>query len=549
MSLRIRLRGVSLGIEGQIWESRSLLRVGRLKSLEVPLDENSVSRRHAEFRLSGNGWVVRDLRSTNGSSLNGARLGSGSCPIKNFDVIRFGDVVFVVEMFEGAEGEFSDLPPEGSDNRPTPGHCPLLWHVATPGNRPLATPAIANGRVFFGGGFGSHEFYACSADTGEQLWKYHTRDDGPTAAIVEEDLVAFNTESCELEVLTVEGMPVWKRWLGDPLMSMPAAAHGRVFIVYPDSKGDHRHYLACFDLRTGRDVWRKPVNGPAITAPVLAEGNVYLATLEGTLWCFRQNDGTALWNKSRSATSSPALSTNTCYYSRRQQRHDSQYECLSSSELDKPCHDFESSWSRADYLDYGKRQSNSNAETLFQTLDTSVGFHAWKGDSNMENSQANLGHGTVAGVWSYQGSKPFIYCNRLYNCMGAFVQCLDLLSGQIIWRTRVVDENLALLDHVLTPPALVNGKVFLATVSGEVICLSANSGGWLWREILGEPITFQPAVANGRVYVSTATGHVYCLDTGDDKDDGWLMWGGTASHNGVDEDPKSMTAIDAERLP
>src|SRR5262245_53254322 len=32
------------------------------------------------------------------------------------------------------------------------------WKVAVPGNRPLATPAVVNGRVFIGGGFGSHEF-------------------------------------------------------------------------------------------------------------------------------------------------------------------------------------------------------------------------------------------------------------------------------------------------------------------------------------------------------------------------------------------------------
>ena len=158
----------------------------------------------------------------------------------------------------------------------------------------------------------------------------------------------------------------------------------------------------------------------------------------------------------------------------------------------------------------------------------------------MENSQFNLGQGTVAGVWSYQGSKPFVYRNRLYNCMGACVQCVDPLSGQIIWRTKVAEGNRPLFDHVLTPPILVNGKVFLATVTGEVICLCAESGGWLWRELLGEPINYQPAVANGRVYVSTATGRIYCLGTGDERDDGWLMWGGTASHNGVDEGSREV---------
>src|SRR5262245_52819633 len=112
------------------------------------------------------------------------------------------------------------------------------WKVLLPGGRPLATPAIAGGRVFLGGGFGAYEFFAFDARTGAELWQYQTEDDGPTAAVVAGDLVAFNTESCELEVLTVDGKRLWKKWLGDPLMSMPAIGDGRVYQVYPDSRGD-----------------------------------------------------------------------------------------------------------------------------------------------------------------------------------------------------------------------------------------------------------------------------------------------------------------------
>jgi outer membrane protein assembly factor BamB len=115
------------------------------------------------------------------------------------------------------------------------------WKVTIPGRRPLATPALADGRVFLGGGFGSYDFYALDAATGHVLWQYQTEDDGPTAAVVHGRHVAFNTESCALEMLTVEGKPVWKKWLGDPLMSIPAMAGERIYQVYPDSRGDRRH--------------------------------------------------------------------------------------------------------------------------------------------------------------------------------------------------------------------------------------------------------------------------------------------------------------------
>ena len=58
------------------------------------------------------------------------------------------------------------------------------WKRRLPGGRPLATPAVVDGRAFVGGGFGSHEFYAFNLSDGGLEWFYRTADDGPTAAAV-----------------------------------------------------------------------------------------------------------------------------------------------------------------------------------------------------------------------------------------------------------------------------------------------------------------------------------------------------------------------------
>ena len=55
-----------------------------------------------------------------------------------------------------------------------------------PGHREVVSPCVAEGRVLLGGGFGSHQFYAFDARTGDALWQRRTRDDGPTAAVVSE---------------------------------------------------------------------------------------------------------------------------------------------------------------------------------------------------------------------------------------------------------------------------------------------------------------------------------------------------------------------------
>ncbi len=101
MKQLIRLRGMNEAVKGRAWESSDLLRVGRLETLEVVLDNSSVSRHHAEVRATERGWRVRDLGSTNGTRLNGVRLGNGQWPLRVRDLLQFGEVCVVVEALEG----------------------------------------------------------------------------------------------------------------------------------------------------------------------------------------------------------------------------------------------------------------------------------------------------------------------------------------------------------------------------------------------------------------------------------------------------------------
>ena len=99
---RIRLRGTNGAADGKAWESTNVLRAGRLDSLEIVLDDPSVSRRHAEIRSSPEGWQLRDLDSTNGTFLNGTRVATCECPLQPRDVIQFGKITVVVEALDEA---------------------------------------------------------------------------------------------------------------------------------------------------------------------------------------------------------------------------------------------------------------------------------------------------------------------------------------------------------------------------------------------------------------------------------------------------------------
>jgi putative nucleotidyltransferase with HDIG domain len=105
----IRLRGISGEVEGQTWEGDSILRAGRLATVEVVLDDNSVSRRHAELKHTQQGWRVRDLGSTNGTFVNGERISAAEYPLKPHDILRCGNVTLVVEAAEDGGGS-DDFP-------------------------------------------------------------------------------------------------------------------------------------------------------------------------------------------------------------------------------------------------------------------------------------------------------------------------------------------------------------------------------------------------------------------------------------------------------
>jgi pSer/pThr/pTyr-binding forkhead associated (FHA) protein len=71
--------------------------LGRGKDCDVVVDDPSISHHHAAFELGKNGYRVRDLGSTNGFVVNGARLALAE--LKHGDALVLGQIElrYVVE--------------------------------------------------------------------------------------------------------------------------------------------------------------------------------------------------------------------------------------------------------------------------------------------------------------------------------------------------------------------------------------------------------------------------------------------------------------------
>ncbi|MHC4502924.1 MAG: ATP-binding protein [Planctomycetota bacterium] len=93
---------------------REALSMGRDRENDVPLDDVNASRNHAEVFLREGSYHIRDLHSTNGTFLNGARVEESA--LKPGDRISIGEVMLVFEDQPTKKGthvvKFSELPEE-----------------------------------------------------------------------------------------------------------------------------------------------------------------------------------------------------------------------------------------------------------------------------------------------------------------------------------------------------------------------------------------------------------------------------------------------------
>ncbi|OEJ34288.1 DUF1707 and FHA domain-containing protein [Streptomyces subrutilus] len=99
-----RMSAVSVGVR-RAWAAEKLpklllphpgtgrLRIGRDPGSGLRLSHETVSRAHAELSLRDGVWVLKDLGSTNGTTVNGHRV-TGSAVVRDGDQVGFGKVTF-----------------------------------------------------------------------------------------------------------------------------------------------------------------------------------------------------------------------------------------------------------------------------------------------------------------------------------------------------------------------------------------------------------------------------------------------------------------------
>ncbi len=95
--------------------NQPLIRIGRMKSSHLLLDDKSVSRMHAVVEVTGEEVLLIDLDSGSGTAVNGARV--KKAVLKSGDQLNFGDARVVVSYGQAASP--APTVPEAAPRRPT----------------------------------------------------------------------------------------------------------------------------------------------------------------------------------------------------------------------------------------------------------------------------------------------------------------------------------------------------------------------------------------------------------------------------------------------
>ncbi len=119
------LRGLTGPWANMIYPIKTKVVVGRTPPAVVLLEDDSISRKHAELERTTRGPVMlRDLGSANGTLLNGERLGQEPVQLSPGDIVQFGMVELVYESNEQAGSALRPRGPAGRSGAADPSDAP-----------------------------------------------------------------------------------------------------------------------------------------------------------------------------------------------------------------------------------------------------------------------------------------------------------------------------------------------------------------------------------------------------------------------------------------
>jgi len=135
--------------------------------------------------------------------------------------------------------------------------------------------------------------------------------------------------------------------------------------------------------------------------------------------------------------------------------------------------------------------------------------HSGYSTSTAPNTNQTLWILTTASIIPYGypdlRASPAVVEGKVYvGAEDGNVYCLNALTGAYIWNYTT--------GWVYSSPAVADGRVYVGSSFNKLYCLNATNGTYIWSYTNGNPVYSSPVVADGKVYLGTWDNEIYCLD-------------------------------------
>ena len=380
--------------------------------------------------------------------------------------------------------------PEHSAEGAGPTNLKLKWRFQTDAQI-VSQPTFADGVGYFGSLDGN--IYAVDANTGTEIWAFETEYQVASSVAVVNGRVYTGADDGNIYCLNAAtGAKIWETYAGGvtknllgagtylniapPVRSSPMVFGGRVYVAALDGN------LYCLNTNNGAQIWKFETEGPILATPTIVDNKIYFPSCtggypmyltppspNGDFYCLDANSGSVIWHKEI-----PYVLNRTMFHGNHIHASPTVAEGMVFV-------------SNGFYYNYA--------------LNASTGETIWTHTQRFNPAVGSIQDGGVI-----QMNAPLYKYGRLYFNDFFGISCVNASDGTEIWYTWLSRECLV---QGLT---YAYGRVYTVNELGVIYVLDSHTGEKLsYYETGGPQMHGSPTPYNGSLYVGCNDWNLYCF--------------------------------------
>jgi len=175
----------------------------------------------------------------------------------------------------------------------------LIWHYENV--HVDSSPAVWQGGVYFGTGYGDYAIYCLDAETGDEFWKEKVEYPAWGSPSIAKGKVYFGTGTGRFVEEQVEpkgrvicfrardGKKLWDYDTKDAVITAVPISKERLFF------GSRDGHLYSLKADSGEFVWKKQIGSPILSSPAVTGKMVYFGANDGKIYCLNTTSGEIKW--------------------------------------------------------------------------------------------------------------------------------------------------------------------------------------------------------------------------------------------------------------